>query len=259
MTTNLEITICRVPTCRAALGQESRDLDYRLCKSCRLCNICGESLTPREIHACIQECEESFDGSLDKLTELIQHPRCSIISKPNADQDPSILVKQSYLDYLNNIRLLWEVETELSPETNEKQAEYQTLKLIHNQPIDSVFLHLSKMQSAVAAISIALAKDRDRIKKVLDTREAKKFKEASRQAATSARPTTRVTDDEIVLAEFMRLNGIKERTVGKALWNKRSKAIQHFTKMGVEDKLAQEMVDKMMVENGSLKEINKHV
>lgn len=247
-----QMTITECLLCKVPLGAESRDLDFRLCKEHRKCNICSEDMRPREIAAAQSECEESYEGSLDNLPALLQHPRCATLQRSNADQDPSVIVKQSYLDYLNNIRLLWEVETELSPETNEQSASIACGRLLINQPLEKIFLHLSRMQAAVAHISIALAKDRNKIKAVLDKREATKFAEAKKQAATSARPTTKVTDGEILLAEFMRQHSIKERTVGKQLWKKRSDAINHFIKSGIAELLATEMVDKMMVENGSL-------
>ncbi len=246
----LEVTECLI--CKSPLGQESRDMDYRLCHDHRRCIICGDTLKPREIAAAQRECEESY-SDLANLPALLAHPRCQAPTRANANQDPDCIIKQSYLDYLNNIRLLWEADTDLSPETNEQAASLAAARLLVNQPLEKIYLHLARMQAAVAHISVALAKDRNKIKEVLDKREGKKFEKAKLEAATSARPVEKVSESEILLAEFMKINGIKERTVGKQLWAKRRTAIGHFVKLGFTEADAQAAVDKMMMENGSLK------
>lgn len=246
----IQVTECLI--CKATLGQESRDMDYRLCHTCRACTTCQQPLGPREIRACIKECEESFEGSLDNLAALLIHPRCDLLQRPNANQDPEVIIKQSYMDYLNNIRLLWEAEPDLSPETNEQSAAIACARLLVNQPLEKIYLNLSRMQAAVAHLAIALKTDRKNIKDVLDKREARKFEHARTEARVSARPTPKIDMDEAMIAEFMGRNGITDRSKAKQVLNKRKTAVQHFLKSGVDFDTAQEMVDKMMVANGTL-------
>ncbi len=252
------ITQCLV--CQAPLGSASREQQIPFCHECRKCSACGLPLGPLECKAAVSEYMElAIDEPDDKhqgiMKSLIQHPRCQTLTRPTADKDPSVLVKQSYLDWLNNFRLLCEPQMELNEQTNEKQADIACHAVKARMSFEEQYIFLRRMEAGVAHMSIAVRIHAKTIKEKLDTREKLKFEKAKQEAKTSSRPVSKPSNDlqEIVLAQFMERNEIKERKHAQKLLKLRSDAIKGFMSLGMSEAKAAEAVDKSMRERGDLK------
>lgn len=246
------ITSCIFPECGKPLGAESRDLDYRLCHEHRKCYSCQHPLHWKEIHTLLDELTEN--GSILEL-ERIQHARCVLVNMPNGNEDPSILVRQSYLDRLNQARLLILPNADLSIDTNEKQADILTGPLIAGMTLDQQIVFMKRMEAIVAHVSIALSKNRVRIKEVLEEREKGRAQKAKQERETSSRPVSKSSDDlvEVMLAAFMQRNGIVERKVALKVMRDRMKAIDGLTSVGMSKDMAEKAVDAQFVKMGKMK------
>lgn len=249
-----EVSQCVV--CNKPLGQESKDLGFFTCKDHRACAICTQPVSPHEIRSCYLEVLETLNDNPEStiqstpISELItiQHARCSSVTRKSAEQDPSVALKQSYLDYLNNARLLIEPDVDLSRESNEKLAGLAAEKWLADKPLDYILLFLRRMESIVAHTSIRLRKDRKVIEAELDKRERAKFAAAQRDAATSSRPAAKKSDDsdELAIAAFMRDNHITDRKTAQKKMKDRQKAMDHLIKLGLTEEAALESINKNM-------------
>lgn len=244
--------------CSKPLGAATQDQGIPFCHECRKCTACGLPLGRLECAAVLAEYEELNSGveaDMKPISEFIQHPRCSTLNRPNADKDPSVLVKQSYLDWLNNFRLLCEPTMELNELTNTKQAELACYPIVAKMSWEEQYMFLRRMEAGVAHMSIAVKTHAKTIKQTLDAREKVKFEQAAKDARTSSRPVSKPADEvkEIILAQFMERQGIKERKQGQKLLKLRSDAIKGLMAAGIPETTAQEMVDKQMRDRGDLK------
>lgn len=241
---------CIVPTCAKPLGQESKDLDYRVCQEHRVCPICAGTIPPSDIRWAHDKSIADED-SLDLMCA-----RCRIGHKSMDPQsDPTLSVKQSYYDWLNSIRLMVEPNMELSQTTNENNAIIQSRRVISDMTWDQKYDHLKMLEACVANVSLALAQDRKQLQEKADAREREKKAEAKLEAKTSSRPVAKDPHDEseILLAAFMEKNGIKDRKAAMKLKRDRDKAIIALVNMGVPENAAQASVDKDLVKQGLLK------
>jgi hypothetical protein len=256
------ISSCLV--CDKPLGQESKDGDWRTCHEHRKCQVCGELLSRIEIHLAHASAQDEAlaDGNQDTpfkdlMLRFLAHARCQLGTdrRKTADQDPLVLVRQSYLDWLNAFRLFCQPQMELSQDTNEKQADLACIPLILNMTQDEKFMFLCRMESGAAHVGLACKADKKAIKERMDAYEAKKFKEAQKQALTSGRPNGKPVDDEkeVLIGQFMQRNGIKDRSVAFKLWKEREKSIQSMMSIGMDSKIAHEAVDKILREQGRIK------
>ncbi len=250
---NPPISECLI--CSKPLGQATKDAQIPFCHACRNCSSCGSPLGPHECQLVLEEFEENKGNSEVTLKSLVMHARCSSLSRKNGDEDPSVLVKQSYLNYLNACRLLIEPNMDLSVETNEKDAEVKCFAPpIAQLSFEEKFVVLRRMQSCVAHISIAVRAKMKDVKEALDVKEKKKWEKAQAEAKTSARPTSGPPDEkELLLAEFQRKNGFGDRASAQKVWKERQKAIDGFLKIGMSVNVATEAVDKMLREQGRIK------
>lgn len=246
--------------CEKPLGAATQEQGIPFCHDCRKCTACGLPLGRLECAAVIAEWQELDNGTTEDpiqlLSGLIQHPRCSTLNRPNADKDPSVLVKQSYLDWLNNFRLLCEPTMELNELTNTKQAELACYPIVAKMSWEEQYMFLRRMEAGVAHMSIAVKTHAKTIKQTLDAREKVKFEQAAKDARISSRPVVKPADEvkEIILAQFMERQGIKERKQGQKLLKLRSEAIRGLMAVpGITEQIAQEMVDKQMRDRGDLK------
>lgn len=246
--------------CSRPLGAASQEQGIPFCHECRKCTACGLPLGRLECAAVIAEYYEmsTLGDSRDDteiLGNLILHPRCSTLSRSTASQDPSVLVKQSYIDWLNNFRLLCEPNEELNEQTNEKQADLACYTLRSKWNFEQQYLFLRRMEAGVAHMSIAVKTHAKSIKEKLDEREKVKFKKATQDAKTSSRPVSKPSTDlqEIVLAQFMERQGIKERKHAQKLLKLRSDAIKGMMAMGMSEQKSTEFVEKQMKDRGDLK------
>jgi hypothetical protein len=249
MTPVSECLICQKP-----LGQGTKDAQIPFCHTCRNCTECGAPLGPTECRLVVEEADETL--KLEGAAEYtIKHSRCSTLHRKNGDEDPSVLVKQSYLNYLNACRLLIEPNMDLSEETNEKDAEVKC----HQAPIVSMsfeqkFITLRRMQACVAHLALATRAKMKDVQATLDKKERAKWEAAQKEAQTSARPKSGPPDEkELILAEFQRKNGLNDRASALKILKEREKAINGFIKIGMAEKVATEAVDKMLREQGRMK------
>src|ERR1017187_9498577 len=211
-------TISECLICSKPLGQESKDLDWRVCHAHRLCSVCGGEVRPIDVHNAQAKATE------DSEPIEILHSRCAIASGKLAtlSSDPTISLKQSTYNLLNSARLMVDPDMALSIQTNENNAMIRSTEfirelLIGSMDYDKAYAHLKMLEACVANVSILIAKqDRAAIKGRADAREAQKFAEAKKQAAVSSKPTTKPVDDEaeLALAKFMGIFNIKERKIG---------------------------------------------
>lgn len=245
-------TTCQYPECAATLGQESRDLAYPFCHDHRKCHSCSQSLSARECQGVMRELgieETPLEAS------QILHPRCSTLVRRSGDQDPSVLVKQSYLDYLNNIRLMIEPDFDLCVDTNENTAMLFSERLVSGMTFEQKCVHLRMLEACVAHTSIAVRKDPAGRKIKDQLEQLDKRARAKQESLTSSRPTTKSIDDpvEIALAKFMQKHGITERKVGLKIQRDRKNAIHGLMVAGLSEESATELIDKELVKKGILK------
>lgn len=249
--------------CDKPLGQESQDMDFRLCLEHRKCLLCSLALKPVEVHTAILEMMEIRESSpiteriqeKELLQTLIKHARCTMLDKPSAAHDPTVAVKQSYLNHLNNCRLLCDVDTTLSIETNQKQGELATSRHFVQLTFEEQLIFIAKME-AVIEKALELTKTNPKtIREKLELREKQKAKVAAQQADTSSRPLgKKETDrDEVVLGEFMHRAGLQDRKTAKQFLRNRDNAINALVSMGVDKTVATLKVDEDLVKQGRLK------
>lgn len=242
--------------CSKPLGQSTKDAQIPFCHSCRNCTECGSPLGTTDCKLVMEEYEEVESSKCETpLKDLIKHSRCSSLHRKNGEEDPSVLVKQSYLNYLNACRLLIEPNMDLSPETNEKDAEVKCFAApIASLSFEEKFVVLRRMQSCVAHLSIAVRSKMKDVQATLDAKEKLKWDKAQKEASTSARPKAGPPDEkELLLAEFQRKNGFGDRSSALKVWKERQKAIDGFMKIGMKESIATEAVDKMLREQGRIK------
>ena len=247
MQTKIEFSECIIPTCKKPLGQETKDLDFRVCHEHRICSICGGALTPTDVRLAHDKAIESSD-SLE-----LAHARCLIASNKSGilNADPTLSIKQSDFNTLNSARLMVEPDMGLDIHTNEKNAMIFNQRLITSWSHEQIYAHIQMMEACIVNANLAIQLDKKKLKERADLREADKFKAAARQAATSTRPVGKpATDsDEIILAEFMKNFGVKSRKVGLKLKRDRDKAINGLKTCGIPENVAMQSVDAQLLKD----------
>ena len=241
--TPLEYTECIV--CKAPLGQDSKDQDYRVCLAHRQCENCGLELAASEVRLC-------HTISIEQSEPIsILHARCNSRFSLSIATDPTLTVKQSYFDWLNTIRLMVEPNMELNKSTNESNALVYHSRFIAEMSHDQVFAHIGMLEACVMQSRLAISKDKELLKKRADAREEVKFAQAKKQAETSSRPTSTSANDnnEATLALFMANFGIISRKVALKLQRDRDKAAASLAKCGIPSNLAKEQADKILLDN----------
>lgn len=239
-----ECVICKKP-----LGQESRDLEMRLCHEHRKCSKCEQDLRPAEQKWAHEKALESSDS-----IEVI-HPRCAVLTHPTPEQDPTLSIKQSEYDYLNLIRLMIEPDQDLSVITNENNAMIRVQQWMTGlSSFDDKSVALKKLEACVAQASIIVRTDPKYRKDALKERDAKREKTAKQEALTSSRPANKPADDdaEVRLGSFMQEHDLKDRKVAQTIMRDYDKAVLGFTKTGIPMSMALTLVTQAMVKSGRL-------
>jgi len=244
----IEYSECIFPTCDKPLGQDSKDLDWRVCKDHRTCYICSEPLEPLDIHLAHERASKDPDDSIE-----LAHARCLIASGKLAtlNSDATLSIKQSTYDLLNAARLMVDPDMSLSNTTNENNAMIHCARFIHQMDFDKRYAHLKMLEAYVATVSLAIAQDRKQLKIRADAREEKKEKVAKKEASTSSRPTAKAPDDayEESLALFMKNFNVKDRKVAISLQKLRDKAVKSLTDVGISSAMAKTMADADLLKN----------
>ena len=242
-----EYNHCIMPTCNKPLGQDTKDLDYRVCHDHRACSICGLELKPSEVQICHDKAIENNE-SLE-----LAHPRCLITAGRlgTLESDPTIALKQSTYNLLNSARLMIDPDMELSVKTNENNAMIHHSRFIAGKSHDELYAHQMMLEACLASVRIAIQMDKKELKKRADERETLKHEKAKQQAQTSSRPVGKPADasDEIILAKFMDSFGLKSRAIAKKIKRDRDKGIIALCSMGIPEAMAMANVDKELMEN----------
>jgi len=244
----IEYSECIFPNCAKPLGQDSKDLDWRVCKDHRACYICSEPLEPLDIHLAHERAMKDPDDSIE-----LAHARCLIASGKLAtlNSDPTLSIKQSTYDLLNAARLMVDPDMSLSNTTNENNAMIHCSRFIHQMNWDQKYATLKMMEACVATVSLAIAQDRKQLKARASEREEKQAKVAKKQAETSSRPVTSAIDSnyEVSLAEFMKNFNVKDRKVAISLQKLRDKAAKALEAAGISATMAKTMADADLMKN----------
>jgi hypothetical protein len=249
-----EFTECLV--CNTPLGQESRDLDFRVCHEHRKCIKCSLDVTPKEVRLAYDIVLEN-QGTIPQDLE-IEHARCKILNHPTIEKDPTLSIKQTEYDLLNLIRLMVTPDLQLSSVTNENNAMIYSSRLVVDMTFDEKLLHMKMLQACVANVSIAVRQDPKYRKDALVEREKKHLEQAKQEQKTSQRPQGKSATDEneVYLAEFMRRFSIVDRKVAMKIKRDRDKAINALTELGIPLDLASKSVDADLCKRGLVKDVD---
>jgi hypothetical protein len=173
----------------------------------------------------------------DKIENLrLIHARCKQLETKSGTLDPSdsptLTIKQAELDMLNIARLMVWPSSDLSVDTNEKNAVLSQNKLIQNMTFDQKLLHLRMIESCAANASIALKLDPKYRKDALNEREAKKQAKAEQEKLTSSRSENKPADDpkELALGTFMEMHGLTERKTAQKIQNDIERSVSSWRK-----------------------------
>ena len=173
-----------------------------------------------------------------------------------APADPLVTVRQSWIDRMNNIRLMIEPNMDVSQDTNERSAPLFMLRAVHGLSLEEQFMTLHMLESCVAALSITIRQNpkAKELKANLEKLEKQREK-ANKEALTSSRPVGKpATDqDELSLGLFMQANGLKDRKIALTVRKDRDKAIKQWVAMGVPEADAYNKVCEVLMAAGRLK------
>jgi hypothetical protein len=247
------IVTCIIESCKKPLGQESRDLDYRVCHEHRICPICNEILPPHEVQRCHSEMLEALETDTSASLDL-RHARCKVLSLGNVDQ--TLAVKESYLNFLNQIRLCLVPDLALSEQTNTNNAMIASTRLVHDMDNDMRYMHLKMLEACVANVNLALSQDKKKLKEAADLREARKFAKAQKDALlnqANTAPAKRDDAGELALATFMKDNDIAERKNAMKIIKDYNKGVAGLCAIGVSDELARKQFTEMLISQGRVK------
>jgi hypothetical protein len=208
-------------------------------EECMKCIYCGNAVGEDIIEKLIKDQgASSRGGSLSPSDEpltnesskiLVYHPYCHT-QKLEADfKNKPVIITQGHLDMLNAANLLFKPNLELSVQTNQKQAEYQSHKFIHEMTLEEKFIALKRLEAVAAMWSIALSKDKHRIQIQLDEKERIKHKELQQEgdkleyekkrqrknvtAALAGNLTPEEKQFEKAVAAFMRLGMSRDTAI----------------------------------------------
>lgn len=126
---------------------------------CLKCVHCGEEVYRTEIEKAISRVNS--DSSLSPIT--VAHQYC--INKKLEDDFKSkpVTITQAHLDMLNAANLMFQANLSWSVETNQKEAEHQARKWMHEKSIEELFISMKRLEAVAAMYSIALSKEKNRI------------------------------------------------------------------------------------------------
>src|SRR5438552_14861121 len=149
MNDKLPISECLV--CQKPLGQETKDLDYRVCLDHRTCGACGKELNPSQVHLAQAR---AFEESETLTVEHLLHPRCIIANGHFASvgSDPLLSIRQSTFNILNSARLMLEPNMDLTIIGNENASltaanEYCKNLLTGEETFDILYYHEKKLEA----------------------------------------------------------------------------------------------------------------
>lgn len=88
-----------------------------------------------------------------------------------------VTITQGHLDMLNAANLMFKAQMDLSVSTNQKQAELESYKWMHEKSIEEIFVSIKRMEAVCAMWSITLSKEKGRILTKLAEAERIRYKE----------------------------------------------------------------------------------
>lgn len=204
------------------------------CTECVKCKYCthdvGEDLIEKQLrgHEVPGDCS---DGEILK----VYHPYCHNKKLEEDFKNKPVTITQDHLDMLNSANLMFRANLDLSIETNQKDAEIQAHKFVHKMTLEEKFITLKRLEAVAAMWSIALSKDKNRIKIQLAEKERIKFKELQQE------------DDKLEYEKKREKKNVKAALAGNLTpeEKQREKAIMQLCKLpGIDREKAIEMLQK---------------
>lgn len=158
------------------LGHELAETAHGYCALCAICSKCNERMREHEYRWCL----ERNDG-------IMIHPLCAALAIP---QDGTCTISLREYEALNACRLLIDPLPECSIETNQYDTEcrFHATRFLHEEPIETLFIRLSRLEKLAACISLQIGKRHKEIEIKLGKREKEKFEAATREARVANRP-----------------------------------------------------------------------
>ncbi len=186
--------------CTKPLGQDSIDLEYQVCKDCRVCPTCNQSVSPTESNWCLEN---------DKP---IKHARCMVLSDSSHSMRDNPL---KLIEVINMCHLLI-ADRSIVP------------LMIKDMNFDQKFSFLQAMQSIAAETSVLIYRDKAGYKDELKERARQGYKKAKEQVERQEKSLPSVKTKTTKLDKFilsMAPLGIDRETAIKLFEEKQNKDI----------------------------------
>lgn len=139
------------------------------CQSCKTCAKCFDQIDPAAL---------AFG-----LRYSIEFPllctNCQSIEYREAIENRRIPITVKELDWLNRVRLLIDINMDISVDTNMRTAELAAEGWIADLPLESTYVFLRRMEAIAATVAVALKRDRSAIKLKLEEKEREKYQSAA--------------------------------------------------------------------------------
>lgn len=153
------------------------------CQSCKRCTICqnygdptnNDSLTLEEL-----QFAEKYKTPPAHFICMAEGFRAEIENAPQT-------ISAKHLDWLNSLHLMFNVNEELSPESNIVEATFATQRFLVGKSGHYLYKYLKRLEAATAVISIAIKRDRRNLELEVSAEERKKYLAATSKQDTAAR------------------------------------------------------------------------
>jgi hypothetical protein len=146
---------------------------------CLNCIYCGQEVYRSEIEKLLKDgassrglvgsTEQSPLESSEQSTSIESHPievyheYCKNKKLEEDFKNKPVVITQGHLDMLNSANLMFQANLTWSVETNQKDAEHQARKWMHEKSIEELFISMKRIEAIAAMYSIALSKEKNRI------------------------------------------------------------------------------------------------
>ena len=212
------------------------------CQICKQCSNCHRQIDPAALDFC--------------LKYTIEHPwlctDCQSQEYREKWELRQIAITAKELDWLNRVRLMIDVQMDMSVDTNMRSAELAAESWIVDMPQESAYMFLKRMEAITASVSVALKRVKGEIKLKLEQKERFKY-----QAAETTSKRTQLEQCVHCKKRFTldTLEQHKKKCTGDLSAPERAQlkrfelAVEGFTKLGIDrveaEKMVQEQFDRL--------------
>lgn len=209
------------------------------CRQCAICNLCSKPLDPSEYFYALRQADRESEKDFI-VNPVFVHTTCFTESELSILTSETVTIPRALFNKLNACRLIFEPlilggqgkDEILEIKTNENDAEIKTNDWIHesaktktaDEHLEYLYFCLRRMESASAALSLAISKHRRSVELNLDKKYAEQAEQARKdrkKASENPTPRTRekvetaqvkkaVTREEKAIASFMKVLGCTE-------------------------------------------------